>query len=163
MEIKFEQIKYEAYYTWKAGSSCFSSNPVLDIVQCKLVHGNYIYKILPVCTFYDGSLKLFDKDHPMGISYPLLDKAIQKLELDETCKDNPYQTGFMLSALVCKEVQGQTFLSICSGQSNIIWVIILGPGNNAAKRLLALMKKRKTSFTREDADGWYQEIGWQSP
>ena len=158
MEIKFEQIKYEAYNTWKAGSSSFT-NPVLDIVQCKLVHGKYMYNVLPVCTSYDGSLKLFGRDHPMGISYPELDEIVDKLELEETYKDNFYQTGFMLSALVCKETQGQTFLSICSGQDNLIWVVILAPANNAAKRLLALMKKRKTSFTREDADRWYQEMG----
>jgi hypothetical protein len=170
MEI-FDKIKYEAYRRYCAFNNFFggTNDYSIDISNCKLRLDKSEFKIIPICTTHESEnfkcVHVFGYEHPTGYIYPRIKHLITTLNLPtkyEAYNDssdeamNCFKFGYKLSAIICCQMNGKTFASICQKGGIWIWVIILHANNNLGKTLLSRINKNR--INNEDADEWYQCI-----
>jgi hypothetical protein len=167
MESAFESIKYEAYNLYQSTKSLLSSKYCeMKMENCTLVHGPNVFTIIPVCTSSDEdeSVMAFSRNHPTNFVYAPVEDTLQKYQIPDVYvrgegdKQTCFNFSYKLTSLVCKEMQGKTFLSVCPEPGSYIWVIVTGGKNKSAKRFLREVSQEVSKNNREEADVWYGSI-----
>ncbi len=139
--------------------------------RCSLRLGNAKFIILPVATACEAqqSVRVFGQAHPTGFAFNQLDGAIRALGLPTdynapNVQDNGvtpcFKFGFKISALVCRQVGGVTFLSVCPTPTTWVWLIILRGSNLEANQMLENFNEMKNTITVEDALQCYNEMNF---
>lgn len=167
MESAFEKIKYESYNLYQATKPLLSAKYCeMKMESCTLVHGPNVFTILPVCTSSDEdeSVMAFSKNHPTNFVYAPVEDTLEKFNIpdvyvrEEGNTQTCFNFSYKLTALVCKEMQGKTFFSVCPEPGSYIWVVVTGGKNKNAKRFIKEVESKAKQDRKKEADDWYNSI-----
>ncbi|SPN79716.1 Hypothetical protein ZAZAV_454 [Cedratvirus Zaza IHUMI] len=167
MDSAFETIKYEAYNLYQATKPLLTNKYCeMKMENCTLVHGPNVFTIIPVCTSSDEdeSVMAFSKNHPTNFVYAPVEDTLQKYQIpdvyvrEEGNKQTCFNFSYKLAALVCKEAQAKTFLSVCPEPGSYIWVIVTGGKNKSAKKFIKEVESKAKQNKKAEADVWYGGI-----
>lgn len=174
MESAFESIKYESYNLYQATKPLLSNKYCeMKMENCTLVHGPNVFTIIPVCTSSepealgpdeDESVMAFSKNHPTNFVYAPVEDTLQKYQIPDVYvrgegdKQTCFNFSYKLTCLVCKEMQGKTFLSVCPEPGSYIWVVVTGGKNKSAKKFIKEVESKAKQNNKAEADVWYGSI-----
>jgi hypothetical protein len=158
-------------------------------LRCTFQLGFCEWTILPVLTYFDNpntencTVRLFGASHPTGFSYPELDKCISKLglptkytgtynvnakpkqnemvhERDSGFKPTAgFRFAYKVTALVCNEVRGSTFVNVKTNTGSLLWFVVLNPTNKYAQLKMKIMETKKKQISDIELNKWHKYLG----